>query len=91
MPFGVPVVPDENSTHSGWANGTGVISSGASVSSTRDHRDHIAVDLQSPAGAPDGRLQGRQLARISASSVRRSCRFPPYTEPSLATSTVGSS
>ena len=91
MPLGVPVVPDENSTHSGWANGTGVISSGTSVSSTRDHGTTSPSTSSPSRGTTTVAFRVGSCRRISASSVRRSWRFPPYTDPSVATSTVGSS
>ena len=92
MPFGVPVVPEENSTHSGWSNGTGVIVEfGASRSSTSAHGVTSSGGLAPSRGTSTVAFKVGSCDRISASSALRSMRLPSYTEPSLATSTFGSS
>ena len=72
--LGRPVVPEENSTHSGWSNGTCANSSGARSASSALPADSRV--RQRVLGARRGRARGRRArasaapARISATSAR---------------------
>src|ERR1700722_17038659 len=95
IPLGRPVVPEENSTHSGWLNGTGRATSSegraglgqpsvpgtvSDVSGGRPSRGKTIVARRVGSGAPTPRP-----------APRRSNPRPPYRYPSAAIRTAGSS
>ena len=63
--FGSPVVPEENSTYSGWSNGTASNSSGAALGGQLLPRDRVR-DLRLPERDPDHVLDRRESGRGSS-------------------------
>ena len=93
IPLGRPVVPEENSTHSGWPNGT---ARGASSAEPPAGLGQPSRPAAVSAGRPSrGKtIVARRLGSSAASSVtdpRRSNSRPAYRYPSAAISTAGSS
>ena len=92
IPLGRPVVPEENSTHSGWLNGTARGTSSAEPAGL----GQLSLPASVSAGRPSrGKtIVARSVGSSAASSLtdpRRSNSRPPYRYPSAAISTTGSS
>lgn len=78
VPLGVPVVPEENSTHRGWENGTGVNSGSRPSATTASNRAPATVSSRRPRLSIQTtvRTDGRAAASAVA-SARRSWVLPP--------------
>nr|WP_205347144.1 hypothetical protein [Pseudonocardia broussonetiae] len=98
IPFGTPVVPEENRTHSGWSAGTCSVTSSAveSGEQTSPQRSWgTGPKAPGPTSSP-GRdtvttARTPSSSTSAATSVRRSCTFPAKAYAVAATSTAGSS
>ena len=69
--FGLPVVPDENSTNSGWSNATGSNASGPGSASSSSHEIASGTTCSPYGTCTTWRSVGR-AARTVATSSRRS-------------------
>ena len=86
MPFGLPVVPEENITHSGCAKGTATMSSGTTkpvaptppdaMASTHGTVPPAASSVSPSRGTTTVALRLGIEPRMVASSARRSIRLP---------------